>query len=297
MDIKQLKFLIALDQTRHFGKAAELCHVTQPALSMRIRNLEEELDLVLIERGQRFEGFTEGGERVLAWARSVLAAYDGLRSEAANCRGELVGNLRLGIVPLSSLNPMALVQPLFQRYPELSFQLRSMSSEEIVDGLMRNQLDLGLCYLEHIDPEHFESLELGTTRMGLLYDIRHFQFEQAELSWEEISSLPLGLLTRGTHYRHSIALNFSSRGLDPRPILESDSTMHLVQAVSTGMCCAMMPLQSGVESLSEELRILPVIGATTMAPMGLLMRRTEPRSALAERCFEAAREIFMEEAD
>ncbi|MCS5582887.1 MAG: LysR family transcriptional regulator, partial [Pseudomonadales bacterium] len=73
MDIKQLKFLIALDQTRHFGKAAELCHVTQPALSMRIRNLEEELDLVLIERGQRFEGFTEGGERVLAWARSVLA--------------------------------------------------------------------------------------------------------------------------------------------------------------------------------------------------------------------------------
>ncbi|MCS5564078.1 MAG: LysR substrate-binding domain-containing protein, partial [Oleiphilaceae bacterium] len=93
------------------------------------------------------------------------------------------------------------------------------------------------------------------------------------------------------------ALNFSSRGLDPRPILESDSTMHLVQAVSTGMCCAMMPLHSGVESLSEELRILPVIGATTMAPMGLLMRRTEPRSALAERCFEAAREIFMAEAD
>jgi DNA-binding transcriptional LysR family regulator len=78
MDIKQLKFLIALDETRHFGQAAARCHITQPTLSMRLRNLEEELDLPLVNRGQRFEGFTAPGERVLAWARTVLAAYDGL---------------------------------------------------------------------------------------------------------------------------------------------------------------------------------------------------------------------------
>lgn len=74
MDIKQLKYLIALDQTRHFGQAAAACHITQPTLSMRIRNLEEELNLTLIQRGQRFEGFTPEGERILAWARAVLAA-------------------------------------------------------------------------------------------------------------------------------------------------------------------------------------------------------------------------------
>lgn len=67
MDIKQLKYLIALDQTRHFGQAAAACHITQPTLSMRIRNLEEELNLTLIQRGQRFEGFTPEGERILAW--------------------------------------------------------------------------------------------------------------------------------------------------------------------------------------------------------------------------------------
>ncbi|MCV5746297.1 LysR family transcriptional regulator, partial [Escherichia coli] len=59
MDIKQLKYLIALEQTKHFGQAATLCHITQPTLSMRIRSLEEELDLELIQRSQRFEGFTE----------------------------------------------------------------------------------------------------------------------------------------------------------------------------------------------------------------------------------------------
>jgi len=69
MDLKQLKFLIALDETRHFGQAAARCHITQPTLSMRLRSLEEELDLPLVIRGQRFEGFTAPGERVLAWAR------------------------------------------------------------------------------------------------------------------------------------------------------------------------------------------------------------------------------------
>ena len=100
MDIKQLKFLIALDETRHFGKAAARCHITQPTLSMRLRSLEQELYLQLVNRGQRFESFTAPGERVLAWAKTVLAAYDGLQAEAAACRGNLIGTLRLGVVPL-----------------------------------------------------------------------------------------------------------------------------------------------------------------------------------------------------
>jgi hypothetical protein len=81
------KFLIALDETRHFGQAAARCHITQPTLSMRLRNLEDELDLVLVNRGQRFEGFTEAGERVLAWARTLLAAHDGLFAEPQRAAG------------------------------------------------------------------------------------------------------------------------------------------------------------------------------------------------------------------
>ena len=104
MDIKQLKFLCALDETRHFGQAAARCHVTQPTLSMRLRSLEEELGLELVRRSQRFEGFTEAGERVLAWARSLLAAQEGLYAEAAACRGQLVGTLRLGVVPVINEN-------------------------------------------------------------------------------------------------------------------------------------------------------------------------------------------------
>lgn len=292
MDIKQLKFLIALDQTRHFGQAAALCHITQPTLSMRLRNLEEELDLVLVERGQRFEGFTEAGERILAWARTLLAAHDGLQAEAASCRGQVVGSLRLGSVPLASFNPMALLLPLREKFPELQFQLSSSTSEQIVDGLSRNQLDLGICYLDQVNSSFFDVIELGTTTMGLLHDTRHYQFEQSELAWDELGDLPLGLLSKGMHYRQSLDLSFRSRGLAPLAVLESDSTFQLIQAITSGMCCAVMPLNCGLEDLSEHMRITPISEASVLSPVGLLLRRSEPRSAIAEQCFNQARTVF-----
>jgi DNA-binding transcriptional LysR family regulator len=292
MDIKQLKFLIALEQTRHFGQAAARCHITQPTLSMRLRNLEDELGLELVTRGQRFEGFTQAGERVLAWARTLLAAHDGLFAEAAACRGQLVGNLRLGLVPLSSFNPIRYVQDLSQTFPELKFSLTSMSSDKIIEALGTNQLDLGVCYLDHVNANYLEFFELGETRVGLLYDTRHFHFEGTEMSWEDAAELPLGMISNGMHYRKSIDLSFRSRGLDPQPILESDSTYQLFQAIHNGFCCAIMPLDSGLERPIENLAFINLPDASVLAPLGMVMRKTEPRSALAEKCFSEAKALF-----
>lgn len=292
MDIKQLKFLIALEQTRHFGQAAARCHITQPTLSMRLRNLEEELGLELVTRGQRFEGFTEAGERVLAWARTLLAAHDGLFAEAAACRGQLVGNLRLGLVPLSGFSPISYIQSLSHTFPELKFSLTSMSSDNIIEALGTNQLDLGVCYLDHVNATYLDFFELGQTRVGLLYDTRHFHFEGSEMSWEDAAQLPLGMISTGMHYRKSIDLSFRSRGLDPQPILESDSTYQLFQAIHEGFCCAIMPLDSGLERPIENLAFINLPDASVLAPLGMVMRKTEPRSAIAEKCFAEAKRLF-----
>lgn len=292
MDIKQLKFLIALDQTRHFRKAAELCHVTQPTLSMRISKLEDELGLELVRRGHRFEGFTDSGLRILAWAKTLLAAHDGLKVEAASCRGQLVGNLRLGMVPLSSFDAMELVKPLSSQYPELSFQLSSMSSEDIIEHLGSNQLDLGLCYLDEVDPERFDIIELAVTEMGLLFDERYFRFASTTLDWQEVVSVPLGMLSRTMRFRQAIAVKLAGLGLHARTVLESDSTYQLMQAVRAGVCCAVMPRHSGMESLSDTLQLLPIGDGANHSPVGLVMRRAEPRSALAEQCFAAAQKVL-----
>lgn len=297
MDIKQLKYLIALEQTKHFGQAAALCHITQPTLSMRIRSLEEELDLELIKRTQRFEGFTEAGERILAWAKTVLSAHDGLQAEAANCRGQLVGSLRLGIVPLASQNPMQLIKPLAQAFPELRFQVLSMTTEQIIDQLNRNQLDLGMCYLDQVSTTYFDVIELEPTKLGILFDERHFDFRESEFSeskvrWESLNNIPLGLLSKGMHYRHSIDISFISKGLVPQTVIESNSTFHLVQAVTSGLCCAVMPLNCGLEELNDTLKIIPLEDAIVNAPLGLLKRKQEPFSALTDQCFSQAKTIF-----
>ncbi|HHG3484264.1 LysR family transcriptional regulator [Vibrio parahaemolyticus] len=292
MDIKQLKYLIALEQTKHFGQAAALCHITQPTLSMRIRSLEEELDLELIQRSQRFEGFTEAGERILAWAKTVLAAHDGLQAEAANCRGQLVGSLRLGMVPLASQNPMQLLKPLAQQFPELRFQILSMTTEQIIDQLNRNQLDLGMCYVDQVNTAYFDVIELDSTKLGVLFDERHFDFAESEVLWESLNNIPLGLLSKGMHYRHSIDLSFVSKGLVPQTVIESNSTFHLIQAVTSGLCCAIMPLNCGLEELNDTLRIIPIEEAAVHAPLGLLKRKQEPFSALTDQCFAEAKDIF-----
>nr|WP_262925113.1 LysR family transcriptional regulator [Pseudomonas protegens] len=281
-----------MEQTRHFGQAAARCHITQPTLSMRLRNLEDELDLILVTRGQRFEGFTEAGERVLAWAKTLLAAHDGLFAEAAACRGQLVGNLRLGLVPLSGFNPISYVQKLSSSFPELKFSLSSASSDRIIEDIGNNQLDLGVCYLDHVNPNYLDFFEIGETRVGLLYDTRHFHFEGSEMSWEDAAELPLGMLSTGMHYRKSIDLSFRSRGLNPTPILESDSTYQLFQAIHEGFCCSIMPLDSGLDSPIDNLAFIQLPDASVLAPLGLVMRKTEPRSAIAEKCFAEAKKLF-----
>lgn len=297
MDIKQLKFLLALDETRHFGQAAARCHISQPTLSMRLRNLEEELGLTLVRRGQRFEGFTSEGERILAWARSLLAAHDGLYAEASACRGQLVGCLRLGLVPLGGFDPMRLLGLFTRQHPNLRFELFALSSEQILDGLARNQLDLGLSYLDRLDAAQFDSLALADTHMGLLYDQRHFSFTQPHLGWETLPSLPLGLLSSGMHFRQSIDHGFRSRGLSPQPLLQCDAVHTLLQAVSAGLCCTIMPLNSGLDDGSPDLRLLPIDDAHTLAPLGLILRRSAPRSALAEACFAEAQRAFSKPID
>ncbi|WP_407313364.1 LysR family transcriptional regulator [Pseudomonas sp. nanlin1] len=285
MDIKQLKFLIALDETRHFGQAAARCHITQPTLSMRLRNLEDELGLPLVNRGQRFEGFTAPGERILAWARTVLEAYEGLQAEAAACRGHLVGTLRLGVVPLSSFDPLPLLQKLHAAHPNLRFELSALSAEQILEQLASNRLDLGISFLDRLDPQRFDSLVLNETRMGLLHDQRHYDFGEQPLNWHALTELPLGMLTSGMHFRQSIDQAFHSRGLQPNVLLQTDAVHQLLQAVHGGLCCAVMPLDSGLEALTEHLRLQPIADAQVLAPLGLIMRRSAPRSALAEACF------------
>ena len=187
---------------------------------------------------------------------------------------------------------MPLLQRLHQRHPSLRFQLSALSSEQILEQLASNRLDLGLSYLDGLDERHFHSLALQETRMGLLYDPAHFAFGAGALSWDALIELPLGMLSGGMHFRQSIDHAFRSRGLKVQPLLETDAVHQLLQAVRGGLCCAVMPLDSGLAGLAENLSLHPIDDAHTLAPLGLIMRHSEPRSALADACFAQMVELL-----
>lgn len=286
MDIRQLRFLVALDETRHFGKAAQLCHVTQPTLSMRLNNLEEELGLTLVTRSHRFEGFTPEGERILEWAKTVLAAHDGLKAEAANCRGQLVGQLRLGTVPLAGIDPFDLISGLNDAFSALRFSLQTLSTDNVVEALNRNQLDLGLCYLDNVSASHFDILPFQPTSMAVVYNPNFFSWEQEPVSWHELSQSPLGMLSSAMHFRQSIILKMAGVGLSSDPLIETDSVHCLLQAVRRGLCCTIMLLTTPPASIGQDLALRAIADAQTISPLGLIMRKSKPHSPIARQCFD-----------
>jgi DNA-binding transcriptional LysR family regulator len=152
MDIRQLQYLVALAREKHFTRAAQACHVTQPTLSGRIRQLEQELGVPIVERGHRFHGLTPDGERVLKWANAILDNWTSLQQDIATLRdtsGALSGRLSVGVIP-SALPMAALMTKAIQaRHPQIELTILSQSSIEILRHLEDFSIDVGLTYLDN----------------------------------------------------------------------------------------------------------------------------------------------------
>jgi LysR family hydrogen peroxide-inducible transcriptional activator len=145
MNLQQLEYIVAVDQYRHFAKAAEHCYVTQPTLSMMIKKLEEELDVIIFDRDQHPIAPTPEGLEVLRRARLILAESNALKDYTKGLKGELSGELRLAVIP--TLAPYLL--PLFirsftRKYPLLKLYIYEMVTDEIITKLRSGELDMGL---------------------------------------------------------------------------------------------------------------------------------------------------------
>ena len=146
--MKKINYLIMLAKIGHFARAAEACHISQPTLSSAIQHLEEELGVTLIQRGQRFIGLTPEGEKILVRAQRLAADWEGLKQEAALCKQQLTGTLRIGAIPTTLAISPLLTEAYRDVYPNLMFQLFSYSSEQIMRRLDGFELDFSLTYIE-----------------------------------------------------------------------------------------------------------------------------------------------------
>jgi LysR family transcriptional regulator, hydrogen peroxide-inducible genes activator len=160
MNIRDLQYLVALAQYRHFGRAADASFVSQPTLSTQIKKLEDELGVSLVERAPRNVLLTEVGAEIARRARGILAEVDQIKAIAQRTRDPESGSLRLGIFP--TLGPYLLphiVPRIRERYPRLELLLREEKSDQIVHMLREGSLDAGILALPlHDDSLHTEFL-------------------------------------------------------------------------------------------------------------------------------------------
>lgn len=145
MNLRDLRYLVAIAEHRHFGKAAEACHVSQPTLSGQVKKLEEWLGVAVFERTNKWVVPTEVGERILSHARAAVACADAVEAEARAARDPLVGTLRLGVIPTLGpyLMPLAF-GPLGRALPRLSIELWEDVTETVLDRLRAQKLDAAL---------------------------------------------------------------------------------------------------------------------------------------------------------
>jgi LysR family hydrogen peroxide-inducible transcriptional activator len=154
MNLQELRYLVAVAEHRHFGRAAEACNVSQPTLSSQIKKLEDELGVMLLERTNKRVDITPVGEQILRHAQRALAETGQMEAVARAARDPLVGALKLGVIPTLAPYLMPLIlKPLRQAYPELTIELWEDQTRALVEGIRNHRLDAALLATETGAPE------------------------------------------------------------------------------------------------------------------------------------------------
>jgi DNA-binding transcriptional LysR family regulator len=290
--IDKLEYLIALAREQHFGHAAETCGVTQPTFSAGIKQLEDTLGVLLVQRGSRFHSFTPEGERVLEWARRIVGDARTMREEVRALKTGLAGHLRIAAVPTALAMVATLTTPYRARHPNVSFTVLSRTSIEVL-GLLENlEIDAGVTYLDNeplgrvravpLYHEHYRLLAAADSPLG----------DRDQVTWAEVGRIPLCLLTPDMQNRRIIDRYLRLAGVEPAPTLASNSMIVLFSHVRTGRWAGVMPAKlAETLGLTDTIRAIPIVESEPSPTVGLVVPHREPMTPLTAALVAVAKRV------
>ena len=296
--IEKLELLLALAKERHFGRAAEACGVTQPTMSTSLKQLEEILGVMLVQRGSRFVAFTPEGERTLDWARRIVGDVRGMRQEIDSLKDGLTGEIGIAAIPTVLGMVASLTTPFRARHPNVRFRIVSCTSVEVL-GLLENlEVDAGLTYLDNEPlgkvrtiPLYDESYRLITAPDSLFGD-------RDQVTWSEVGQVPLCLLTPDMQNRRIIDRALLAAGTEAQPTLTSNSVIVLYTHVKTGRWASVMPAKlADTLGLSDAVRAIPIVDPLVTYRVGLVIPPRDPMTPLVAALAQTAREVAPTLAD
>ncbi len=281
MLLKHLRYLSALVQTHHFSRAAELCGVSQPTLSAGIKQLELSLGVQIVRRRRNFVGFTPEGEIVTRWAQRTALDVDGLLQELSASRGALRGHLKIGVIPSALVMVTRFTVPFCTTYPDVTVEVLSRTSNEILRGLATLTLDIGLTYIDNEPLGDFKSIAAATERYVLVTPNDRPPAKPRPITWREAATHRLCLLPPDMQNRRIIDHTFARVGGQPQPQIVTNSMVHLWSVMQSGPWSTVMP-QSLIATfgLPAGYEARPLIEPDVTHKVGFVFQEADPRPAI-----------------
>jgi DNA-binding transcriptional LysR family regulator len=272
MNLRQLEYLDALAAEGSFGRAAERCSASQPAVSVAIAKLETELGVELVRRESRGAALTSPGESLVRWARAALAGVEGMTVEATRFAGALNGRLTLGVIPTALPAVAGITRGLLADHPGIHLEVRSLSSDKIVDELAAFRIDAGLTYLDN-EP-------VGAVTTTAIYTERYVLLTTGprggpNVRWSDLDGSSLCLLTPDMQNRRIIDDALDRNGATVAAVVETDSISALISYVRAGWPSIVSDAWVDLYGVPEGMQALPLIAPQISHSVGLVTRITE----------------------
>jgi DNA-binding transcriptional LysR family regulator len=253
MELRQLRYLVALAEERHFTRAAAREHIAQPALSQQIRRLEEEVGLALVQRTTRRVSLTEAGELLVARARRILAEVDASHTEMQALRGIQTGRVSVGAMHTMGPVDVSLALAIFhERHPGVELTVREQSSEELAEMLRVDELDLAfLSVTERIESHGLGLHQLISEELVAVLPRDHRLAHRRRVRMAELAEDQFISYRPGSRLRELLVSAGRHAGYDPRVKLESNESQRIRQLVARGLGVAILPRSDATDGGGE----------------------------------------------
>ena len=232
--IDTFRYLVSLEEHKHFSRAAQACHITQPALSNALKALEEEMGVKIVNRGRNYEGLTVEGKKVLASAYQVLHEIGKLKSEIKSQKSAPIGNLVIGSIPSTLPVASQFAASIFSEFNGLKPTVRSMTSHDLELSLENLSVDVAFGYTDR------PTVDTQELRIIPQYEEKYFFIKKnvssdgfGSISWKEAAKSKLSLLTPEMHNRKLIDVFFKKNNVEIEPVMQTDSIFSLLLSVQS----------------------------------------------------------------
>ncbi|MFG1343354.1 LysR substrate-binding domain-containing protein [Xanthobacter autotrophicus DSM 431] len=288
--MKQLRYFEALALHGHFGRAAEACSISQPALSLQVKELEDILGAPLVERGTRQIRLTSLGEQFALRVRGILRAVDELDDLARSSHSALAGRLRIGVIPTVApyLLP-AVIKRLTEHLPALDLRPREAVTQRLVEDLAEGRLDTAIVALPISEPS-LNEYALFEEEFVLVRPVE--DAEKPVPNPEMLREMRLLLLEEGHCFREQ-ALSFCKMSSSlPRDLMEGSSLTTLVQMVGAGIGVTLIPQMAvSIETRSASVSVAQLAHPRPSRTIGMVWRKTTPLAGQFEHIAEMVRGV------